>query len=283
MAKNCQAWSDSACSDANCKSWSKQGECTANPNYMLKQCPEQCGTKSPQKTKNDLERERRILAKKEYDDATTNKNGAPHRFTKAERNYHRVWNKMPVYNDILRARHMKEARNIVKGWDTIFNDYYSDLESLIDYYTSQYVYVPQLKDMNVIYKQKNKTLYDDLKKAVNDSNVNVRLTNYYNDTSEYQRIINEYLKVFYWIVFAAFIIMFIFLGGWRNIKTYAFIITLILFPLFLINPLIRFVFENMEHVAIDYFYLGIGALILIVFSCLSYFNNLALSTLKTPT
>ena len=64
MAKNCQAWSDSACSDTNCKSWSKQGECTANPNYMLKQCPEQCGTKSPQKTKNDLERERRILAKK---------------------------------------------------------------------------------------------------------------------------------------------------------------------------------------------------------------------------
>ena len=77
--------------------------------------------------------------------------------------------------------------------------------------------------MNVIYKQKNKTLYDDLEKAVNDSNVNIRLTNYYNDTSEYQRIINDYLKVLYWIVFAAFILLFIFMGGWRNIKTYLYI------------------------------------------------------------
>ena len=175
---------------------------------------------------------------------------------------------------------MKEAKSIVDGWDTIFNDYYSDLESLIDFYSSQYVYVPQLKDMNVIYKEKNKTLYTDLEKAVNKSNIDIRLTNYYNDTSEYQRIINEYLKVFYWIIFAAFIIMFIFMGGWRNIKTYAFIITLIAFPIFLINPLIGFVFSKMQHVAIDYFYLGIGALIIFVFSFLSYFNNLALSSLK---
>ena len=82
---------------------------------------------------------------------------------------------------------------------------------------------------------------------------------------EYQRIINEYLKVLYWIVFAAFILLFIFMGGWRNIKTYAFIITLIIFPIFLINPLIGFVFSKMQHVAIDYFYLGIGVLIILVF------------------
>ena len=228
----------------------------------------------------DLHRDRKILAKEEYEAATANKTGAPARFYKAERNYHRLHDKMPQLNNILKKRHAEEAAVIIDGWDTIFDDYYEDLESLINYYESQYAYVPQLKDMNVIYKEKNKTLYTDLEKAVNKSNIDIRLTNYYNDTSEYQRIINEYLKVFYWIIFAAFIIMFIFMGGWRNIKTYAFIITLIAFPIFLINPLIGFVFSKMQHVAIDYFYLGIGALIIFVFSFLSYFNNLALSSLK---
>ena len=226
------------------------------------------------------QRDKKILAKEEYQFAKSNKSGAQHRLDKAERNYHRLHDKMPQYHAMLKKRHNEEAEDIVKGWDTIFNDYFEDIKSLINYYESQYVYVPQLKDMNVIYKEKNKTLYNDLEKAVNDSNVNIRLTNYYNDTSEYQRIINEYLKVFYWIVFAAFIILFIFMGGWRNIKTYAFIITLIIFPIFLINPLIGFVFARMEHVAIDYFYLGIGVLIIFVFSFLSYFNNLALSSLK---
>ena len=225
-------------------------------------------------------RDQKYMAKEEYDTARAIKDGAQAALDKAERNYYRTHDKMAEYHGILKKRHAEEAEKIIKGWDTIFNDYFEDIKNLIHYYESQYHYVPQLKDMNVIYKQKNKTLYNDLEKAVNDSNINIRLTNYYNDTSEYQRIINEYLKVLYWIVFAAFILLFIFMGGWRNIKTYAFIITLIIFPIFLINPLIGFVFSKMQHVAIDYFYLGIGALIIIVFSFLSYFNNLALSSLK---
>ena len=92
----------------------------------------------------------------------------------------------------------------------------------------------------------------------------------------------NYLKVIYWMVFAVLIILFLFLGGWRNIGTWGFIMTLILFPLFLINPLIGFVFSKMEHVAIDYFYLGIGVLVIFVFSILSYFNNMALSTFNKP-
>ena len=148
----------------------------------------------------EQQRDRKILAKEEYDYARSNKSGAAARFNKAERNYHMLHDKMPQYHKILKKRHSEEAEKIVSGWDTIFTDYFEDIESLINYYESQYAYVPQLKDMNVIYKEKNKTLYTDLEKAVNKSNIDIRLTNYYNDTSEYQRIINEYLKVFYWIV-----------------------------------------------------------------------------------
>ncbi|RZD40445.1 MAG: hypothetical protein CXT73_06490, partial [Methanobacteriota archaeon] len=143
-------------------------------------------------------------------------------------------------------------------------------------------YIPNLKDMNVIYKQKNTELYGSLEKAVNDSNVATRLANYYNNSSEYQTIINEYLKIIYWIVFAVLLILFIFLGGWRNIKSYAFILTLVFLPVFLMNPLISFVFSKMQHVAVDHFYLGVGVLVLFIFSCLSYFNNIALSSFDRP-
>lgn len=190
----------------------------------------------------EQQRDRKILAKEEYDAALSNKTGAPARFYRAERNYHRLHDKMPQLNKILKKRHSEEADGIVDGWDTIFNDYYEDIESLINYYESQYAYVPQLKDMNVIYKEKNKTLYSDLKKAVNKSNIDIRLTNYYNDTSDYQRIINEYLKVFYWIIFAVFIIMFIFMGGWRNIKNVCFYNNFNCFPYIFDKSFDRFCF-----------------------------------------
>jgi hypothetical protein len=227
-------------------------------------------------------RNAQILANEEFIAAKNNKNNAGRRLLTAERKYYSLNNKQQEYAQVLTKRHTEEAEKITEKWQTIFDDFKEDIIDLITYYKSQYAYVPHLKDMNVIYKQKNTQLYGSLKKAVNDSNVASRLANYYNSSSEYQTIINEYLKIIYWIVFAVLMILFVFLGGWRNIKSYAFIMTLIFLPMFLMNPLISFVFSKMQHVAIDYFYLGIGALILIIFSCLSYFNNLALNSFDKP-
>ena len=223
-----------------------------------------------------------ILAKEELDAARANKSTAGGRFKKAESTYYSVSNKHSEYGRLLKKRHLAQALDITDEWVTIFNDYKEDIKDLITYYKSQFSFVPHLKDMNHIYKEKNTNLYVDLKKAVNDSNVAIRLSNYYNNTSEYQSFINYYLKTLYWIAFATLILLFIFLGGWRNIKTWGFIIILTLFPLILINPLIGFVFSKMEHVAIDYFYLGVSVLVIFVFSVLSYFNNLALSTFNNP-
>ena len=100
-------------------------------------------------------RDQKYMAKEEYDTARAIKDGAQAALDKAERNYYRTHDKMAEYNGILKKRHTEEAEKIIKGWDTIFNDYFEDIKNLIHYYESQYHYVPQLKDMNVIYKQKN--------------------------------------------------------------------------------------------------------------------------------
>ena len=147
-------------------------------------------------TKNDKEfkRNRQILAKQDYNKATYEKYNIKNRFNAAEKKYYVEHDKQSEYNQLLKKRYLKEAKKITKKWKQLFDDKLGDLDDLIKFYDSQFNYIPQMKDMNKIYKEKNIELYGKIEKDVDKSNVAKRLANYYDDLSGVQEFVNSYLK-----------------------------------------------------------------------------------------
>lgn len=271
--KNCQAWADSACSTENCIKWKNRGECSKNPNYMLKQCPEQCSSTSPEARRKEMERTRRILAKEDYNKATYEKHNINNRFNMAEKKYHVVWNKQPQYTALLRKRYLKEAKEITKKWTNLFNNKFGDIQDLIKFYNSQFNYIPQMNDMEKIYKEKNEHLYSKIEKDLNKSNVAKRLTNYYDNLTNVQQFVNSYLKYIYWGVLIITIVFFIFKRQFTNVYAYPFLLFCLVFPLLFLNRFVSFIYNNMNHVQIDALYITLVLAVIIMISVIFTLSN----------
>jgi len=229
-------------------------------------------------TKNDKEfkRNRQILAKQDYNKATYEKYNIKNRFNAAEKKYYVEHDKQSEYNQLLKKRYLKEAKKITKKWKQLFDDKLGDLDDLIKFYDSQFNYIPQMKDMNKIYKEKNIELYGKIEKDVDKSNVAKRLANYYDDLSGVQEFVNSYLKYMYWGAIIITIAVFIFKKQFTNIKSYPFIIFFIIFPLFFLNKFVSFFYKHMNHVQIDALYITLILAVIILISTVTALSNLVL-------
>ena len=83
-------------------------------------------------------RDKRNLAKQDYDAAKYEKGNINNRYKQAEENYYVVHNQQPKYRQILRKRYTDEAKKITARWKEQFEDKYGDIMDLIKFYNSQY-------------------------------------------------------------------------------------------------------------------------------------------------
>ena len=229
-------------------------------------------------TKNDKEfkRNRQILAKQDYNKAKYEKYNIKNRFNSAEKKYFVEHDKQSQYNKLLKSRYLKEAKKITKKWKKLFDDKLGDLDDLIKYYDSQFNYIPQMKDMDKIYKDKNIELYGKIEKDVDKSNIAKRLANYYDDLTGVQQFVNSYLKYIYWGAIIITIAVFIFKKQFTNIIAYPFIAFFIIFPLFFLNKFVSFFYKHMNHVQIDALYITLILAVIILISTVTAVSNLVL-------
>jgi len=221
----------------------------------------------------DQHKARVTLAKQMYEKAAYNKANAPGRFQVTETAYYTAKKDLPGLRKIQKARYDEKAKEITKGWKEKFDDQYDDIMSLIKFYASQYSYIPQMNDMEKIYKEKNEQLYGKLNEDLNKSNVSKRLADYYNNLSNVQTFVNSYLKYIYWGVFIAMIGVFIYKKQFVNLLAYPVIIFFIVFPIFFLNMFVSFIFTHMNHVQIDALYLTLVAAVLIMIGIMSALSN----------
>lgn len=228
------------------------------------------------KIQKNFQRDRQILAKEDYKKATYEKGNISNRFNKAEKKYYVEYNNEPGYNELLKKRHLAEAKEITKKWKDLFDDKYADIMDLIKYYNSQFHYVPQMNDMEKIYKEKNEELYGKIEEDINQSNVQKRLADYYDNLSNLQYLVNYYLKYLYWGLYIVMIGCFIYRKQFKNIKTYPFILFFSIFPYFFLNKFVSIVYKNMNHVQIDALYLSLLFAIGIIFAVIVFLSNVVL-------
>ena len=234
--------------------------------------------------KNDInyKNDQKILAKQDYEKATYEKHNINTRFTNAEKKYYTDHDKIPEYNSLLKKRHLEEAKEITKKWKEMFDDKYDEIEDLIRYYNSQFYYVPQMNDMEKIYKEKNDELYGKLEEDLNKSNVSKRLADYYDNLSNMQYLVNYYLKYLYWGLYIVMIGIFIYKKQFKNIKAYPFLVFFGVFPYFFLNKFVTLVYKNMNHVQIDALYLSLLFAVGIIFAVISGLSNLVLKKTLPP-
>ena len=218
-------------------------------------------------------RDKRNLAKQDYEAAKYEKGNINNRYRQAEEKYYTVHDQQPKYRQILRQRYTDEAKKITEKWKEQFEDKYGDIMDLIKFYNSQYNYVPQMNDMEKIYKEKNEHLYGKLESDLNKSNVSKRLADYYNNLSNIQNFVNSYLKYIYWGTYIIMIGVFIYKRQFINILAYPVLIFFILFPLFFLNRFVSLVFRHMNHVQIDALYLTLAAAVIIMIGVMSALSN----------
>tara|TARA_B110000444_G_scaffold260844_2_gene309533 strand:- start:134 stop:868 length:735 start_codon:yes stop_codon:yes gene_type:complete len=228
------------------------------------------------KYQKNFQNDRRILAKQDYEKATYEKGNIKNRFNQAEKKYYVEKNDESGYNSVLKTRHLAEAKEITKKWKDLFDDKYDDIMDLIKYYNSQFHYVPQMNDMEKIYKEKNDKLYGKIEEDINKSNVSKRLADYYDNLSNIQYLVNYYLKYLYWGLYIVMIGFFIYKKQYKNIKTYPFLIFFGVFPYFFLNKFVSIVYKNMSHVQIDALYLTLLFAVGIIFAVISGLSNLVL-------
>ena len=234
--------------------------------------------------KNDInyKNDQKILAKEDYEKATYEKHNIDNRLNNAEKKYYTDHNKLAEYNALLKKRHLEEAKEITQKWSSMFHDKYDEIEDLIRYYNSQFYYVPQMLDMEKIYKEKNDELYGKIEEDLNKSNVSKRLADYYDNLSNIQYLVNYYLKYLYWGLYIVMIGIFIYKKQFKNILTYPFIIFFGVFPYFFLNKFVTLVYKNMNHVQIDALYLSLLFAVGIIFAIISGLSNLVLKKTLPP-
>ena len=225
-------------------------------------------------------RDRQILAREDYEKAKYEKGNIKNRFNKAEKTYYVEHDNEPGYNDLLKRRHLAEAKEITKKWKALFDDKYADIMDLIKYYNSQFHYVPQMNDMEKIYQEKNKELYGKIEEDVNNSNVQKRLADYYDNLSNIQYLVNYYLKYLYWGLYIVMIGFFIYRKQFKNLKTYPFILFFGLFPYFYLNKFVSLFYKNMNHVQIDALYLSLLLAIGLIFAVIASLSNVVLKKME---
>lgn len=216
------------------------------------------------------------LAKTAYFDAIYQKSNAANNFNIAEEKYFVAAGKIRDYELILRDRYTGEAKDISAKWQEKFDDKYEEIMELINYYKSQYNYIPEMQDMKKIYTEKNKDLYGKLEKDLNKSNISKRLADYYDNLNNVQSFVNSYLKYIYWGFFIIMVFMFIYKREWGQLFAYPLIIFFLFFPIFLLKMFTGFIFRNMNHVQIDALYLSLAIAVILMISSMIFLSNLAL-------
>ena len=79
------------------------------------------------KIQKNFQRDRQILAKEDYSKATYEKGNINNRFNKAEKKYYIEYNNEHGYNELLKKRHLAEAKEITKKLNVL-----DDLSSVIN-------------------------------------------------------------------------------------------------------------------------------------------------------
>ena len=199
--------------------------------------PVLCDRKCKEDKKKQQLYEKYVLAKKNLKDA-------PQELNVAEKNFH-VINKGGVwYANHMEKKHLKVLSAVVKVYRDKMAKETTNIKALLTAYKTHKTYTKQLdslkKNVTPIQEQANNAQ----KHVEKKTNINERLTFYYQEQIKYINWAISFFKYIYWILLF-FFIFFVLILQRKIFRTQILLVTLffVVFP-FLLNPLIYYIYSK---------------------------------------
>ena len=209
--------------------------------------------------------------KTEYINAQNRLSNAKPEFDNAEKHWLSEKYGDVYYNNVLENRAKTEATNNVNNWNSLVNKIFDDLETKINYISSQNTYRDNIQRVKHSYsKDLNR-----LKRKVNDTKskkqVNQRLGYYYNESTNVLNDIIYYLKIFYWILVVISIGLIVLKKKYKQPVYWPYFIMIVGFPWFLYYGYLN-IMKVFRHLYIDNIYF---ISVLLILTVLFVFNKVA--------
>ena len=193
-----------------------------------------------------------------------------------------------AWNEEIRARGKAKVKDELKTWDERVDQFVYSIKGVLSNLKTIETYCPKAENldslyMNVLDKSNYSVHHIDnaIEKTMKKASIAHRLASYY-DNNDYYNDLLYYVKWIYWLM-ALFCVLSLFVTGqWRNIKTYVFLLIILIFPLAILGPVITFANTNISKVKISTLYMTFVIMAALIVSMLYFSGNYAMPTEKIP-
>lgn len=201
----------------------------------------------------------------QYLKAKNNLIRAPGELKTAEKDYFIKTGQKINYDNLQESRALDSMHKYMQTIEANFNKKIDRISSLKSYLESQKYFQHNIVDSYDTYKYRLGKYEKEVNSTTNQSNIDNRMANFYNDKSKSLAYwSNGFLFYIYIILVIISILLFVLKKNYRNLKMYPFLLCVIILPFF-IHDIYEIILEMTRHIKMDntYFVFTLFSLFLI--------------------